>query len=196
MGFVEAIKSVFSKYAEFEGRARRSEYWYWVLLNVIVSLVTSGVGFGIGLAFSLGDAQSSALGTIWSLATLIPSLAVSVRRMHDIGKSGWSILIELIPIVGSIIFIVWCCRDSEMMPNEYGESPKYPSMANPYGYAPQQPQGFYPPQPNYYQPPVEQPPYAQPPVQSNYQPQAPQEPISHPTDTPNYYEYRVENEGE
>ena len=85
MSFGEAIKSVFSKYAVFSGRARRSEYWYFVLLCFLVSL-------GLGCIPFL-----SALSFVWWLAVLIPSIAVSVRRFHDIGKSGWNYLFFLIP---------------------------------------------------------------------------------------------------
>ena len=110
MGFLDAVKSVFSQYATFTGRARRSEYWYFVLFNYIVSLglVLTGVQM---------------LSYIWSLATFIPGLAVAVRRMHDIGKSGWFLLIAFIPIVGAIWLIVLCCKDSQP-DNQYGPNPK------------------------------------------------------------------------
>ena len=85
MSFGEAIKSVFSKYAVFSGRARRSEYWYFYLFTFLVSLVLSCIPF-VGL-----------LSFFWSLAIIIPSIAVSVRRFHDIGKSGWNYLFIFIP---------------------------------------------------------------------------------------------------
>ncbi len=85
MSFGEAIKSVFSKYATFSGRARRSEFWYFVLFNFLVSFVIGLIPF---LSWVSG---------LWALAILIPSLAVTVRRFHDIGKSGWTYLYFLIP---------------------------------------------------------------------------------------------------
>ncbi len=110
MGFLDAVKSVFSQYATFSGRARRSEYWYFVLFNYIVSIVLVLTGVQM-------------LSYIWSLATLIPGLAVAVRRMHDIGKSGWFLLIGFIPIVGFIWLLVLCCKDSQP-DNQYGPNPK------------------------------------------------------------------------
>lgn len=94
MSFGEAIKSVFSKYATFSGRARRSEFWYFFLFNMIVSIGLTILGRKVPI---LGF-----LGSLWSLAILIPYLAVTVRRFHDIGKSGWTYLYFLIP---SLLFI-------------------------------------------------------------------------------------------
>ena len=85
MSFGEAIKSVFSKYATFSGRARRSEYWYFYLFTFLVTLVLECIPF-VGL-----------LSFVWTLAILIPSIAVTVRRFHDIGKSGWNYLFFAIP---------------------------------------------------------------------------------------------------
>lgn len=110
VGFGEAVKLYFTNYANFSGRSRRSEYWYVMLFEFLVGLV-------LGLL--------PALTWIWSIATFIPSLALSVRRLHDLGKSGWWLLIALIPLVGSIILLVWECTDSDPRPNQYGPSPKY-----------------------------------------------------------------------
>lgn len=110
MGFLDAVKSVFSQYATFTGRARRSEYWYFVLFNYIVSIVLVLTGVQM-------------LSYIWSLATFIPGFAVAVRRMHDIGKSGWFLLIAIIPIVGAIWLLVLACKDSQP-DNQYGPNPK------------------------------------------------------------------------
>ena len=117
MSFVDAIKSAFSKYATFSGRARRSEYWYFVLLNVIVSVVISILGMIIG-------DFASVISGIWSLAILVPSLALVWRRLHDIGKGGVWILIGLIPLVGGIILLVFMCKDSQPGANQFGPSPK------------------------------------------------------------------------
>lgn len=116
MSFMDAVKSVFSKYAKFSGRARRSEYWYFFLFNYIVTFVlTMLTNISEGLAF---------LSTLWMLVTLVPTLAVSWRRMHDIGKSGGWYFINLIPLVGQIIWIVLCVKDSQPGDNTYGPNPK------------------------------------------------------------------------
>ena len=97
MSFGEAIKSVFSKYATFSGRARRSEYWYFVLFYFLVS-------FALGCIPIL-----SALSVVWWLAIIIPSIAVSVRRLHDIGKSGWNYLIIALPgliLEGYVLYFI------------------------------------------------------------------------------------------
>ena len=110
MSFGEAIKSCFSQYATFSGRARRSEYWYFFLFNFLVSFV-------LGLLL-----QPPAY--VFALVTLLPGLAVGVRRLHDIGKSGAYLFIGLIPLVGEILLIVWFCQDSLPGNNEFGPCPK------------------------------------------------------------------------
>ena len=118
MGFMDAVKSVFGNYAAFSGRARRSEYWYFVLFNFLVSFALGFIG---GL---LGDNVSTVLSSIWSLGVLIPSLAVAWRRLHDIGKSGAYFLLILIPLVGAILLIVWFCQPGQPGDNQYGPDPK------------------------------------------------------------------------
>ena len=109
-------------YADFTGRARRSEYWYFVLFNFIVSIL---IGLSLGVIAGLLNVPALVyLAYLWSLAVFIPSLAVSVRRLHDIGRSGWWLLLSLIPLVGSIILIIWCCFDSQPGANQYGSNPK------------------------------------------------------------------------
>ena len=113
MNFMTAISTCFKKYATFSGRARRSEYWYFFLFTMVLSTALS-------LIFKTQTLPS----TLFSLAVLVPSLAVSWRRMHDIGKAGaWSLII-LIPVLGAIIFWIWCAKNSEEGANEYGENPK------------------------------------------------------------------------
>ena len=109
MNIVEATKLFFVRYTDFNGRSRRSEYWWAYLGIVIISAVLTTV---------LGE-----LAYIWTLATLVPQIAVSVRRLHDIGKSGWWYLIGLVPLVGLIILLVWMCKDSTE-DNEWGPNPK------------------------------------------------------------------------
>lgn len=110
MSFGDAVKQCFSKYATFSGRARRSEYWYFFLFNALVSFV-------LGLILA-------PLASVFVLATIVPSIAVSVRRLHDIGKSGVYYLVGLIPLVGVILLIVWFCQDSQPGENMYGPYPK------------------------------------------------------------------------
>ncbi|WP_304959280.1 DUF805 domain-containing protein [uncultured Muribaculum sp.] len=108
LGFVDAVKICFNKYADFKGRATRAEYWWWYLCTVLVSLVLGWIPF---------------LGWAVSVALLVPTLAVSWRRMHDIGKGGGWWFINFIPLVGWILWIVWCCQQSEPMPNRFGPRP-------------------------------------------------------------------------
>lgn len=115
MNMMDAVKSVFSQYVGFSGRARRSEYWFFVLFNFIVSFLIGFIGGLLGLGF---------LGSIYSLAVFLPSLAVCMRRLHDVGKSGWWILLSLVPLVGAIVLIVWFCGDSQPGANQYGNNPK------------------------------------------------------------------------
>ena len=107
---------VLSKYAEFNGRARRSEYWYFVLINIVISIVIYLVDAGIG---SFG-----VLGIIYTLGILIPGIAVGVRRLHDTGRSGWYLLLAFIPFIGAIILLIFMAQDSVAGENEYGQYPK------------------------------------------------------------------------
>jgi uncharacterized membrane protein YhaH (DUF805 family) len=110
MSFVQAISTVFKKYADFTGVARRSEYWWWVLFSVLVSLVLTG----IDSAINNGSGGIGFLSLIWSLATLLPSLAVGVRRLRDAGY-GWGFLfLALIPLVGAIALIVMLAQPTKV----------------------------------------------------------------------------------
>ena len=115
MNFGTAVRSVFSQYVGFSGRARRSEYWYFFLFNVLVSIVFAIVDNAIGTPI---------LGLVVSLALLLPGIAVTLRRLHDTGRTGWWIWIALVPIVGAIVLIVFLCQDSQPGENRYGPSPK------------------------------------------------------------------------
>ena len=106
----------FRNYTNFSGRSRRKAYWYVMLVNFIIGLI-----FGV-LTNILGF--FSILSGIYSLATLVPGIALALRRLHDIGKSGWWILIGLIPLVGEILLIIWFCQDSQPGSNQYGPNPK------------------------------------------------------------------------
>jgi len=115
--------SVLKKYAEFNGRAGRAEYWYFVLFNLIISI---GINI-IDSAFSHDFKTSLGLGMfglIYSLVVFIPSLAVSVRRLHDTNRSGWMILVSLIPLIGAIWIIILMATKGDKEKNKYGASPK------------------------------------------------------------------------
>lgn len=116
MNFGDAVASVVNKFADFSGRARRSEYWYWILCTVFISYICSRIMSELNI--------SGVIISLIDFAVWIMTLSVSVRRLHDIGKSGWWLLINLIPLVGQIILFVFRCRDSEG-DNQYGPSPKY-----------------------------------------------------------------------
>lgn len=116
------IDCLTKKYACFSGRARRQEYWLFFLFNFIAAFV---VGFIGGFLASVTGVDAFAfLGAIYNLAVLIPSFAVFCRRMHDTGRSGWWWLIGLIPFVGIIVLLVFCCLDSQPGENQYGPNPK------------------------------------------------------------------------
>jgi len=107
---------VLKQYADFNGRARRTEFWMFVLFNFIITMILTFIDSLIGTDFILSG--------LYGLFILIPGLAVAVRRLHDIGKSGWWIFIQLIPLIGSIWLIVLWAQDSEPVTNEYGPNPK------------------------------------------------------------------------
>ncbi|MER5786945.1 DUF805 domain-containing protein [Streptomyces sp. NPDC048291] len=107
---------VLKKYVVFSGRARRQEYWMFTLINTIIAIVLIAVGAAI---------HFSALAAIYDLAVLLPSLGVAVRRLHDTGRSGWAILVGIIPLVGWIFVLVWLASDGKPEENQYGVNPKY-----------------------------------------------------------------------
>jgi uncharacterized membrane protein YhaH (DUF805 family) len=107
---------VLKKYAEFEGRARRQEYWMFYLFNFIISFLL------IFLESLVGG--PGILGMIYGLAVLVPGLAVTVRRLHDTGKSGLWILIAFVPLIGALVLLFFMILDSTPGPNEYGPNPK------------------------------------------------------------------------
>lgn len=116
--FLEALK----KYAVFSGRSRRKEYWYFALFYVIISIVLVLIDTLLG-TFS-PSANIGLLSGIWTLAMLIPSIAVSVRRLHDIDRTGWWVLIALVPVIGTIILLIFAVLDGTPGDNQYGPSPK------------------------------------------------------------------------
>lgn len=113
---------VLKQYADFNGRARRKEYWMFVLFNLIFSVIAMILDNVFGIAME-GIGYGPLYG-IYLLAIILPSLAVAVRRLHDIGKSGWMILITLIPLIGGIWLLVLLATDSNPGDNQYGPNPK------------------------------------------------------------------------
>ncbi len=112
----------FNQYADFSSRARRSEYWYFFLFNVIIAFVAGFVfGFIGGIT---GMMWISYLSYIYTLVALVPGIAVCVRRLHDVGKSGWWVFISLIPLAGAIWLVVLMCTDSQPGTNQWGPNPK------------------------------------------------------------------------
>ena len=124
MGFSDAVQNVLmNNYANLNGRASRSEYWWFVLFNFIVNIVTFVIDLTLGsmITYDMGY-----VGLIAFLALLLPAVSVSVRRLHDIGKSGWWILLAIIPIVnfiGIFVIIVFTIMEGEEQPNQYGNVP-------------------------------------------------------------------------
>jgi len=115
MDFKQAVQTCLNKYADFAGRAQRSEFWWFVLFNFIGSIVLNIIDTAI-----LGV---PALSILWTLGLLIPGIAVSIRRMHDLDKSGWWILIPLVPIVGIILYIYWAAQRGTAGANRFGPDP-------------------------------------------------------------------------
>jgi uncharacterized membrane protein YhaH (DUF805 family) len=116
--YIEALK----KYAVFSGRARRKEYWFFVLFNVIFSFV---LGFIDGMMGNVHmESGMGLLGGVYSLLLLIPGIAVSVRRLHDTNRTGWWVLLGLIPIIGALVLLIFMIQDSTPGENNYGQNPK------------------------------------------------------------------------
>jgi uncharacterized membrane protein YhaH (DUF805 family) len=112
---------VLKKYAVFSGRARRQEYWMFVLFNIIATIILEIVDFAIGTA--------PWLTLLYFLGVLLPSLGVTIRRLHDTGRSGGWIFISLVPLVGSIILLVFLVSEGGQEPNNYGPNPKLAGAA-------------------------------------------------------------------
>lgn len=136
MDFMTAVRTCFSKYVGFSGRARRSEYWWFGLFSFLLGVVTNIIDAVLGTGYD--NTTGGLVNTLASLAIFLPGLAVAVRRLHDTDRSGWWVLIGLIPIIGWILLIVWFCTDSKPGDNRFGPNPK----TGPAGY-----EGGYPPPP-------------------------------------------------
>ena len=119
---MEWYLKVLRQFSDFKGRARRKEYWMFTLINAIVALIAVSLDNVLGLANE--DFLIGPIYMLYVLAMLLPSLAVSVRRLHDIGKSGWMVLISFIPIIGGIWLLILFVTDGQVGENEYGLNPK------------------------------------------------------------------------
>jgi uncharacterized membrane protein YhaH (DUF805 family) len=117
MSFGTAIATFWSKYATFTGRARRSEFWFAQLFLLLVSLA-------VAIVFPGEGDNNSAMSNLWALATLVPSLAIGARRLHDTGRSGKNLFWLLLVVVGWIILLVYLLEDSKPGTNEYGDAVK------------------------------------------------------------------------
>ncbi len=124
MSFSQAVSSVLlNKYATFSGRARRSEYWWWYLFVTIVYIVAGILDRAVGLTYSDTTVGGGWIATIALIVFFIPNLAVAVRRLQDTGRTGWWLLIGLIPIIGFVVLLYFFVLDSEN-DNQYGPYPK------------------------------------------------------------------------
>lgn len=121
MGFFDwYLKCVKGHYADFEGRARRTEYWMFFLVNVIIAVVIGIIAAAV---------HFETLSTLYSLAVLVPGIAVGVRRLHDTGRTGWWLLISLLPLIGWIWIIILLATNGDQGSNQYGPDPKESSIA-------------------------------------------------------------------
>jgi len=111
VGMGEALPRFFQNYINFSGRSNRGEFWWAYLAIIIISIVTIVIDAVTGVPV---------LNMIWSLATLVPGIAMGIRRLHDINRSGWWYLLVFVPVVGIIVLIVWWCKEPDAGPNQFG----------------------------------------------------------------------------
>lgn len=127
MKFGQALKSFWSNYTNFRGRSRRSEYWFAQLFLVVTNLAAAAIDFALmdgDVDRFIANGGGGIVGLIWIFATIIPAIAVLIRRLHDTGRVGWWSLIGLIPVAGAIVLLVFTVEDSQAKENLYGPSPK------------------------------------------------------------------------
>lgn len=112
MSFGEAIGAGFANYVAFQGRASRSEYWYFILFCILVDMAAGIIDSAIGQDLSV-------VGSLWTLATFLPTISLATRRLHDIDRSGWWQLLCFIPVIGWIVLLVWLCTAGTPGPNRF-----------------------------------------------------------------------------
>lgn len=113
MDFAQAVSSGFKNYVGFEGRASRSEYWYWTLFSVIATIIAGTMDSFVGLGFFSG---------VVSLGLFLPSLAVAFRRLHDLDRTAWWLLLSF-TIIGAVVLLIWFCLRGTVGPNRFGSDP-------------------------------------------------------------------------
>jgi uncharacterized membrane protein YhaH (DUF805 family) len=121
MTLSEAVNLSWARYASFGGRARRSEYWYFTLFHSLAVFLAGVVSYLVWLAI---PALAIILYSIVVFGTLLPHVAVSVRRLHDVNQTGWWYLLGCVPLVGTIVLLIWFCTDGTRGPNRFGADPK------------------------------------------------------------------------
>ena len=114
MNFGEAIASGFSNYVNFSTRAVRSEYWYWFLFNFLAEIATEIIDAVIGISLTTA---------VFSLVVLLPGIAVAVRRLHDLDRTGWWLLLAFVPLVGIVVLLIWFCTKGTDGSNRFGPDP-------------------------------------------------------------------------
>jgi uncharacterized membrane protein YhaH (DUF805 family) len=127
VNFGTALKSFWSNYTNFKGRARRSEYWYVQLFLVITNLIAAPIDLALmnwDTDRFIANGGGGIIGLIWILATIVPAIALLIRRLHDTNRRGWWVLIGLVPLIGAVVLIVFTVEDSADGQNIYGSSPK------------------------------------------------------------------------
>jgi uncharacterized membrane protein YhaH (DUF805 family) len=127
MNFPDAVASALRNYATFAGRARRSEFWFFFLFMLLAQAIAGVID---------GAATDGVAGGVVGIALLIPSISVTARRLHDNGRSGWWMLVGLVPLIGWIILLIWYCQPGENGPNRFGPDPRAGGPALPPGQRP------------------------------------------------------------
>jgi len=132
MDFQTALRSFWTRYRDFKGRSRRSEYWFIQLFLVVTNIAVAIIDLalmGWDVDRFIANGGGGIVGLVWILVTIVPALAVLVRRLHDTGKSGWWALVGFLPLVGAIVLLVFTVTDSSPGENKFGISPKESSAA-------------------------------------------------------------------
>jgi len=132
MDFQTALRSFWKRYRDFRGRSRRSEYWFIQLFLVVTNIAVAIIDLalmGWDVDRFIANGGGGIVGLVWILVTIVPALAVLVRRLHDTGKSGWWVLVGFLPLVGAIVLLVFTVTDSSPGENKFGPSPKESSAA-------------------------------------------------------------------